>query len=368
MTLIYNYIYREVLLLTLTIVGVLTFLLVTLSLYKVVEAIIYTDLSIWLTLKFVLLVIPFTLTMTIPTGLLAAVLIFFGRMSSDRELLALKAAGIGLAWVVAPVVIIATLCSLLNFWLVASVVPECKKESSEMMHEIVTSNPQALLVPEVSVDKIPGWRIYFTKKNNGELENVWLWRLDEQNRLVSSLRAERATIGLDLEHQQMIMTLYKERQEEYPPNGGPIVKVQPGASADQLPVGVSLNSFYEKVEKRLSWMTLPEIEEVISAMQMAPTNELATPYLTEFQARIAFAMSCITFVVVGIPLAIQTQRRETAVGIFLTILIVLFYMVLGAVARALKTKAGLYPEVISWAPNIIFQALGAWLFYRSNRK
>jgi lipopolysaccharide export system permease protein len=130
----------------------------------------------------------------------------------------------------------------------------------------------------------------------------------------------------------------------------------------------SLASFYDKPQRHLAWMTLPEINDVIFAMQSAPPGEQASPYLTELQARVSFSLACFTFIVVGIPLAIQTQRRETSIGVALTIVIVGLYMVLGAVGRGLKAKAGLYPELIIWAPNIIFQAIGFWLFYRANRK
>jgi lipopolysaccharide export system permease protein len=366
-TLIHNYIYREVLVLTCAIVGVLTFLFVALDLFRVIQLIMYTDLSMWITVKFVLLLIPFTLTLTIPTGLLAAVLIVFGRMSSDRELLALKASGIGLAPIVVPVIFIAVFCSIVNFWLVASVVPKCREEYNGMKHEIVTSNPQALFSPEVVLDKIPGLRLYFDKKNNNEMEHVFIWQLDDQNEVTSSLRADRATITLDMEHQVLLITLFNERGEQYPdPND--ITKVQPGVKAEQGSLAISLNSFYEKVQRRLAWMTLPEIEQVIEAMQGAPTGELATPYLTEFQARISFAVACFTFVVVGLPLAIQTQRRETSVGVALTLVIVMVYWLLVTLGRALKAQAGLYPELIIWAPNFIFQAVGFWLFYRANRK
>ena len=47
-TLIHNYIYREVLLMTAAIVGVLTFLFVAVDMFKVIEEIVYTDLSIWI--------------------------------------------------------------------------------------------------------------------------------------------------------------------------------------------------------------------------------------------------------------------------------------------------------------------------------
>ncbi|MCE0482744.1 MAG: LptF/LptG family permease [Methylacidiphilales bacterium] len=367
MNLIHNYIYKEIILLTAAIIGVLTFLLVAVNLFKVVQLIMYTDLPMWITAKIVWLAVPLTLTLTIPAGLLSAVLIVFGRMSSDRELLALKASGIGLAPIVVPVIYMALFLCAVDLWLIATVVPRCQKESNSMKHDIVTNNPLALFTPEIIVDKIPGWRIYFAKKEGTELDDVILWQLNDQNKVVTSLRADEADINLDLEHQQLVMTLMHERGEQYQPDGDAL-KVHPGLHADQAPVTVSLNSFYEKIQHKLAWMTLPEIEDVIVAMQSAPSTESATPYLTELQARISFSLAAFTFIVIGIPLAIQTQRRETSWGVVLALVIVGLYYFLGAFGRGLKGYAAAYPELIIWTPNILFQIIGFWLFYRANRK
>ena len=367
MTLIHNYIYREIALLTAAIVGVLTFMFEAVDLFRMIQKIMYTDLSMWITVKIALLLIPTMLTFTVPAGLLAAVLIVFGRMSSDREFLAVKASGIGLAPIVAPVIIIATLCSLFELYLVSSVEPKCREETSDMLHDIVTSNPQALFTPQIVLDKIPGLRIYFKEKVGNELEDVKIWQLDEQQQVINSLRADRAAVTVDMEHQVLLITLYNERGERYP-DVHDLTKMEPGETAQQGSLSVSLNSFYEKARKQLAWMTLPEISEVIEAMQGAPTGELATPYLTEFQARISFALACLTFVIVGMPLAIQTQRRETSIGVLLTIGIVMVYWLLVVLGRALRNHTGFYPELIAWTPNVIFQGVGFWLFSRANAK
>ncbi len=367
MTLIHNYLYREIILLTAAIISVLTFLLVAVSMFKVLQTLMYTDLPLYLAAKLMFLGVPLTLTLTIPAGLLAAVMIVFGRMSSDRELLALKASGVGLAPIVAPVIVLALGLSLIDYWLVAYVVPECQKDFNGMKHEIVTKNPMALLNAEEVVDKIPGWRIVFAKKEGNQLDDVFLWRLDDNNVVTADIRAKEARVDLDLEHQQLVMTLMDGKEEDYP-HDGDSTKVNIGGHGEQIPEAVSLNSFYEKVQRKLAWMTLPEIEDVIIAMQTAPTGEQASPYLTELQARISFSLTTFTFIVVGIPLAIQTQRRETSFGIVITFLIVLLYYVLGAVGKGLKAHAGMYPELIIWAPNILFQAVGFYLFYRAHRK
>lgn len=369
MTLIHNYIYREIVLLTISIIGVLTFLLMAVSMFKVVQTLMYTDLSMYLAGKLMFLGMPLTLTLTIPAGLLAAVMIVFGRMSSDRELLALKASGIGLAPIVAPVIVLAVGLSVLDYWLVAYVVPRCQKEFNNMKHEIVTNNPMALLNAEEVVDKIPGWRIVFSKKDGRTLSDIQLWRLEEgTNRLMSAIRADQATIDLDLEHQQLVMKLLNGREEEYP-HDGDATKVHIGVHGEQMVEAVSLNSFYDKVQKKLAWMTLPDIWDVIYTMQSAPdATQSASPYLTELQARISFSITAFTFIVIGIPLAIQTQRRETSIGVVITFVVVLLYYVLGAVGRGLKGHAGVYPELIIWTPTFLFQALGFYLFYRVNRK
>ena len=276
MTLIHNYLYKEIILLTAAIIGVLTFLLVALELFKVIQMIMYTDLPFWIVAKFILLLIPFVLTLTIPTGLLAAVMIVFGRMSSDRELLALKASGIGLAPIVAPVIVVAVIFMILNFWLVASVTPECRKEYNGMKHEIATNNPLALFNPEVVVDKIPGWRIYCSKKDGSTLKDVILWQLDDANHVKTSMRADQAKIDLDLEHQQLDMILINERSEQYG-SGGDATKVQIGGRGAQMVVSFSLNSFYEKLQRKLAWMTLPPAPESLIPFRSVRSSEVGPP-------------------------------------------------------------------------------------------
>ena len=367
MNLIHQYIYREVLLLTGAIVSVLTFLLVAVTLFRTLSSLMYTDLPMFLAVKLMFLGVPLILTLTIPAGLLAAVMIVFGRMSSDRELVALKAAGIGLAPIVAPVIVLAMALSAVDYLLVAYTVPQCQKQLNGMKHEIVTNNPMALLSPQEIVDKIPGWKILFERKQGNELEDVQLWRLDDNGRLATQLRAARADVNLDLEHQQLVLTLFNGKEEDFPADGD-VTKVRAGVHGDEMAETVALSTFYDKVQKKLAWMTIPDIWEIIYSMQTSPGTEQASPYLTELQARVSFSITTFTFVVVGLPLAIQTQRRETSFGVIATGVIVLLYYVLGQIGHALKAHAGLYPELIIWAPNLLFQSVGFYLFHLANRK
>jgi len=367
LNLIHQYIYREVLILTAAIVGVLTFLLVAVTLFRTLSSLLYTDLPMYLAVKLMFLGVPLILTLTIPAGLLAAVMIVFGRMSSDRELVALKAAGIGLAPIVAPVMLMAVALSGIDYLLIAYTVPQCQKQFNSMKHEIVTKNPMALLSPQEIVDKIPGWKILFETKQGNELDDVQLWQIDDTGHLSRALRASRAVVDLDLEHQQLVLKLVHGREDDFP-SGGDMAGVHSGVHGEEMAETVSLNTFYDKVQRKLAWMTVSDIWDIIYAMKSNPSTEQPSPYLTELQARVSFSITTFTFIVVGLPLAIQTQRRETSFGVIATGLIVLLYYVLGQIGHALKAHAGFYPELIIWVPNFLFQTVGFYLFYLANRK
>jgi lipopolysaccharide export system permease protein len=75
------------------------------------------DVPILTVLSFMALVLPFSLTFTIPWGFLTAILLVFGRMSADSELIAMKSNGISMPRACVPVFILAVLLAGICFWI-----------------------------------------------------------------------------------------------------------------------------------------------------------------------------------------------------------------------------------------------------------
>ena len=67
--------------------------------------------------EFVVLSLPFTIAMTLPMAVLVATLHAFSRFAADSEITAVKASGIALPRIMAPVVIAGLLLSLMMVWL-----------------------------------------------------------------------------------------------------------------------------------------------------------------------------------------------------------------------------------------------------------
>src|SRR6185436_7690742 len=90
---------------------------------KLLPLLVNHDLPIEYVVTFVAYVLPFSLIFTIPWGLLTAVLLVFGRLSADNELVALRSNGVSIAKICFPLVIIALLCTAVSLWLNVHVAP-----------------------------------------------------------------------------------------------------------------------------------------------------------------------------------------------------------------------------------------------------
>jgi lipopolysaccharide export system permease protein len=89
--------------------------------------------------------------------------------------------------------------------------------------------------------------------------------------------------------------------------------------------------------------------------------------LIEAHQRVAGAVACLAFTLIGIPLGIKTSRRETSVGIALSLMLALGFYFVTVLANTLKSRPYLYPDAILWSPDLFFELLGLWLLWRVAR-
>ena len=79
----------------------------------------------------------------------------------------------------------------------------------------------------------------------------------------------------------------------------------------------------------------------------------------EAHQRVASAVACVAFTLIGIPLGIKTSRRETSIGIAVSLGLALIWYLVLVLSSTLRNRPYLFPEAILWMPNLIFEVLGA---------
>ncbi len=333
------------------------------------------------------LLIPFVLVFALPMGLLTAMLLVMGRVSADQELTAARACGVSLVTLVSPLVALAIGCAGLCAWINLQLAPECRNAYKRLLYRVGTSQMSQWLGERVFIKDFPGYILYAGKVEGTRMEDVRVYQLDAEGRKRNYLWASHARVDFDLTNRLVTLTLFEGR--ELLTESG----IEPAWHTFgelQVPPLSIPSEFSEK--PRLSNMSFrqlrAELRNIETSLRGASTSGRQTPeelrqrlrevsvasdVLTEpirvqMHRQVSFSFACIGFALVGIPLGIRTHRRETSVGFAMALVLVLVYYSFFILAQSLESRADLYPHLIVWIPNLLFQSIGAWLLWRANRK
>ncbi len=364
-----KYITRQTVITLFFTMGVFTFvLLLARILRQLSEMLVNQKVGLDVVGWFVLLMTPNILSFSLPMAMLATALLVFGRMSADNEITAMRASGVSLGQMVAPVILLATATSVVCLFINTTVAPWCRFKFKTFALDEASKNPMPLLDERMYIKDFPGYVIYVSRKKANVIEDVMLYTLDDSNNVVSSLRAEKGVVTAKPEERKLLLDLYNVRGDlRDPKDPTNIGKIRPGTTARRYPVELDLSRALRQARstRQLGDLVFPELQEEIRGLRDRGIYPAAA--LMEAHQRVAMAIACLAFTLVGIPLGIRTSRRETSIGIALSLgLAIAFYFVI-VLANTLKSRPYLYPEAILWSPNLIFELLGLWFLWRVAR-
>jgi lipopolysaccharide export LptBFGC system permease protein LptF len=326
----------------------------------------------------IVLLIPFVWVFALPMGLLTATLLVFGRFSADQELTAARASGISLISLIMPILLLSLFCCVLSGWFSMDLGPRSRVKYLGLRTELL-ANLASFQLPEGRVIDISTNYVVYTEKSYGrQLEGVKLWSID-RNTYVDAPRGE---IHIDTTNEQIVLNLFQARMLMIGTNGQNNV-----ISFAKCSVPVNFNTVRNQRSKpSISDMTFVELKEQLRELQQPVPGTVSTnqtPGAVEaarkasegiiervrvvMERQLAFAFAPFGFALVGIPLGIRVQRRETNIGVAIALVLVLLYYGFVMLAWQLASRPDCYPHLIVWAPDLIFQAVGAVLLWRANR-
>ena len=123
MSIIYKYISREIFRYFGIVLAMVIGIYVAVDFFEKIDNFMEADLPFSKVISFFQLKIPLIVARIAPVGILLAVIIVFGLMNKNNELLALQSSGISIFYLLRPVLLIGLILSILLFLLSELVVP-----------------------------------------------------------------------------------------------------------------------------------------------------------------------------------------------------------------------------------------------------
>lgn len=347
-----------------------------------------THVSLMFLVRAILYLIPFVWVFALPMGMLTATLLVFGRFSADQELTAARASGVSLLSLITPVLLLSLLCCTLSAWFNVELGPRCRMAYRGMFMEIQSSLMNGNLPEGRFIRTFPGYIFFVEKNDGGKLEEVMIYRLQNETNIDMTLHAARGQMNPDRASNQLALDLYDVRSVVFTTRDVTNVTTHI-ASFPSLTMNFSLNSITNKMPPpRISDMTFLQLRQELHSLEnmklTVSTNFAASPEAqmkflqlrqktqlesvrVEMHREIAFSFACFGFTLIGIPLGIRMHRRETNIGIAIALVLVVVYYAFIMLGESLSAHPEFYPHLILWLPNFLFQAIGAMLLWRANK-
>jgi lipopolysaccharide export system permease protein len=330
--------------------------------------------------ELLLLLIPFVVSYALPMGMLTGVLLTLGRLSADSEITAMRAAGISVGRIARPVIILGVLGMATGLYINFEAMPRARLQYQKELADAVRVNPLRFIMPRTFIRDFPGFVIYVGDKQGPVLSNFWLWELDDQQRVERLVRAESGRFDYDEENNALLLTLLKAQVEardrinpedfSTPPLVGTFDKTEQ--------VRLPLDNLFGRssVRQKLKWMTYDQLQQEsarLAVMEVAPENareharEQMKVKLT-VQEKLQNALAMLSFALIGVPLGIKVSRRETSANLGVAVAMALGYYFLTVMVNWLDRHPEYRPDLLFWIPNLIFLAIGLWLFSRIHKQ
>jgi lipopolysaccharide export system permease protein len=323
-------------------------------LIKLMELVVTRGVPLADVCKMILYLIPSFLIYTIPMAFLLAVLLAFGRLSADNEIIVIKASGISLYQVMPPVIFCALVAVILAFGVTAVGAPWGNSAFKELSLRMLTKNIAATIREKTFWDDIPGVVMYTDhyEEKSRQLQGVVIHDGRNQSRPMT-IFARNGVISVESGNNALLLFL----------QNGSIHMV--GESGNyrlvyfgeySMTVGNKENSTPQA--RNESDLSLPDLIRQMD--DSATPAALRLGQRIEFHSRFTFPFASFVFAILAVPLGIQNRRAGKSGGFAISIFIILSYYVVMSVARTFPEKGILPSSIALWLPNLLFLGIGLY--------
>ena len=345
---------------------VLSFVL-TIGLMVQIVSYILSGVQMELVARFALVCFPETMQWTIPLALLVSSVLVFSRLSADSEIAAMRACGVNILSVMRWPLVFAATMTLLGLFINNEIVPRGHEIRRSLAKRITVGSGLELLEPGRVIDDFPKMKIYFSSREGNWLYNLIV--LDQSNpKFDREITAKKALVSS--EGSDLCLDLYNLTVDPMDETHSGMARA---ARYQHRIENVLKSGKYKRKEKDFRFFEMmsaishvkEKVKKASGATVKGSEKYFAKRYLsdiqTEFQKRWVFAFASICFVLVGAPLGIRAQRKESSIGMAISLCVALSYYMVIILMSSLSKNFRAQPEILIWIPVLVCALLASYL-------
>ncbi len=301
--------------------------------------------------------LPYVVVLSFPMSTLLATILTFGRLSSDGELLAFRASGVGFQRLVTPILAAGLVISLVTIAFNELIVPRATA-SGEMLLRSFSERNQPTIKENINFteysDGVPSRIINVQSLDKGTLKNVTVAEFDSGH-LSRIIRAQSGTWLRDGGWKFKDGIMHSFPKDE--------IRRLTVVQFEEETIDIALNPIdLSSRKKKIEEMNSLELKKAIELQKKLGQDPIIDQM--NFHLKFAVPFACLIFSVLGASVGLRPHRSTSTIGLGISIVVILVYYILLSFGMGLGLSHTLPPVLAAWTPNIVVGGFGIYLLNR----
>lgn len=331
------------------------FILLMFQVLRLTEFVLVHGISLKLVGQMILYMAVSFLPVLFPMSLLFAVLLTYGRMSQDSEILALKSVGYSSLYLLVPAIAFSTIVATMSAYTASNLAPWGNRQFELMITSLGQTKAAATLKSGTFSEGFFDLVVYANDVNSrtGEMSKVFIYD-EKAGDLPLTIIAKNGRLIHDPKNPGHAVTLELVNGDVHR-KGETHTKIKFDTFNVKLLDPVKM----EVREKSPPSLAVDEIMRELNDGNPSPEKRIILQ--TEMHKRFAISLGCIVFGMLGVGLGTQTnRRRQKSNGVILCIVVIIAYWILYISGEGMARSGQLPPGLAIWFPNGIFSLAALW--------
>jgi lipopolysaccharide export system permease protein len=282
-------------------------------------------------------------------SVLFSVLMTYGRLSTDSEIIAFKSLGLSQKTLTMPSIFVGLLMTVLSAQTYFFIGPWGQGQFSELIAKLSSTQVVSTIREGTFAEGFYDLVVYANKVNQkaGILKDVFIYDERSEKFPVTIIAREGQILNLNDETKSSVLRLFKGSIHKA--NLDAYTKIQ----FENYDIFLTASVQKKDRKKEPKAMTIREIQSEINNPDTEKNRLISLQ--TEYHKRWSLSFACLVFSVVGVGLGTLTNRRAAKSGGFvLSVSLIVTYWILSVTMDNFSANEYLSPSLAMWIPNVLF--------------